>query len=60
MRLLLVVTGREHLGSLSDVPQAWMGAFEANLNIFVPGLLLGHGWYALTRWRAARRTATSF
>lgn len=55
LALVLVVTGRVPVNSSRDFPQAWMGAFEANLIIFVPGLLLGHGWYALTRWRAAQR-----
>jgi hypothetical protein len=59
LALVLVVTGRVPVNSSRDFPQAWTGAFEANLILFVLGLLLGHGWYAFTRWRALRRSATS-
>ncbi|HST88774.1 MAG TPA: hypothetical protein VLJ14_10375 [Ktedonobacterales bacterium] len=59
LALVLAVTGREHLDSLSDFLQAWMGAIEAMMVLFVPGFLLGHGWYALTHWIALRRSAAS-
>jgi hypothetical protein len=56
--------GLEHLTSFGEALRAWEGAIAFFLFFFIlfriPALLLGHGWYAFTRWRALRRSATSF
>jgi hypothetical protein len=56
--------GLENLTSFGEALRAWKGAIAFFLFFLIlfrtPAMFLGHGWYTLMRWRALRRSATSF
>jgi|SRR5690348_16520069 len=61
--LAQMVLGLEHLTSFGEALHAWKGAIAFFLLFFIlfriPAMFLGYGWYAFTRWRAARSAAAA-